>query len=729
MRRSLLLLSAFVACLTGLAAGSPSAEAQRRIPINIQSTPSGATVFLDSPTGQALGTTPIRNVRVPRGSHTLIFRAENHEEARLPINVRRWRETFRAVLNPLSTIVVTAANDAANSAAVRIDGEPVGNIPFRGTVQPGRHLIQVGREGHVTFSQWVELAGAQVLTLPVMLEREAPQTGSLLVAADVSGAPVYLDGEPRGTTPTMIENVPAGEHQLEIRPEGMEVHRQTVRVIAGERLNVNPTLRPAPAQTGSLRVLANVPNATIRLDGEVIGQAPATADTVPPGEHILEATAEGYQTVQQPVTIESGQQRVVSLQLEADSRTAGRILVDATVGDALVTIDGEERGHPPVVIEDAAAGTHTISITAQGYEDFRTTCRTAPGRNCEIMARLQGVGTPVRVEAGGVRNAQLFIDGELVGPVPYEGNIPAGEHRLEVRAPGFDTHVQQINLQVSSTPRQFDVALVEEGDMSEEERLERRAEVERQRTGAVSHSAAPLPADLAILDISAGWPYLAELRLGVGILDFIEAGFAMRTFFRIFEFEGRAKMGVRPVEQLSFAAQARFGGGIGPGRDAVPGEMNVDGHDANTVFLSLEGLTTLHFSNSGAFTLWMGADFSSDQYDWWGRNSDCLIVSESLAGGESLPLPTSDEPGACMDDDISPESDPSFEDGALRDGRQNTARLRLGGALTLVINRNWNVWGLLEGILAGPPRDLYGDILGAGEDTELYLRLGLTHKF
>ena len=748
------LLALFV-CLLGTFLLAGTADAQRQIPINIESTPPGATVYLDAPT-QPIGTTPIRNVRVAAGSHTLIFRAENHEEARLPVNVRRWRETFRAVLNPLATIVVSAGNEGANSAAVRIDGQPVGNVPFRGTAQPGRHLIQVGREGFVTFSQWVELAGGQVLTLPVMLERETPATGTLLVAGDVSGAPIFIDGEPRGVTPTVIENVPAGEHQLEIRPEGMEVFRQTVRVMAGERLNVNPTMRPAPAATGSLRVMANVPGAQISLDGEPIGNAPVTRGDVPPGEHIVEATAEGYQTAQQSVTVESGQQRIVSLSLTADQRPPGRILVDTNAPNAVITVDGEERGTAPVVIEDANAGTHTISVSAQGYESFRTTCQTAPGRNCEVNAVLTGQGTPVRVAIQpGIRGAQLYVDDELMGPIPYEGNIPAGEHRMEVRAPGFQTHVQQVNLQVSSTPRSFDVTLMREGEMTEEERVFRQEELARLRTGATSHSAAALPPDLALLDISVGWPYLAELRLGVGILDVLEGGFAIRTFGRIFEFEGRAKVGVRPVSQVSVGAQVRVGGGIGPSRDALEAETNLmpsaEGHDVNTVFFSGEVMGSLHFAEAGAFTLWLGFDTYSDQYDWWGENSDCLIRSDAVSAPASgfsggtpearqasaedivaneMVLPLTDESDGCDPETrVVPEAGMEEDTGALRDGRQSQARVRLGGSLELVLSRSANIWAILEGVLAGESRDLYGDILGLGGDTELYFRLGYTHKF
>ncbi|MEM9192918.1 MAG: PEGA domain-containing protein [Myxococcota bacterium] len=713
----------------------PVAEAQRPVPVNVESTPAGATVYVDATTTAPIGTTPLRNVRIPRGQHTLIFQLPNHEEGRLPVEIRRRRETFRIVLNPLGTLVVTAGSDSATGAAVRVDGQALGNVPFRQTVQPGRHLVQVGREGYVTFTQWVEVAGGQVMSLPVVLEREAPETGSILVAGDVSGAPVYVGGTPRGVTPTLIENVPAGEHQIEIRPDGMDVFRQTVRVIAGERVNLNPQLRPTAAAGGSIRVIANVPGATISLDGEVIGNAPASRENISPGEHILEASAQGYGPVQQPVTIESGQQRVVSLRLEPDAQSAGRIIVDANVGASVVTVDGEERGSPPVVVEGASAGAHTIVIAAEGYENFRHRCDTAPGRDCEVNARLVPVGTPVRVEAN-ARGAELLLDGDVIGPIPYEGNLPVGAHRLEVRAPGYQTHVQQINLMASGDPRTFNIALAEEGAMTEEQRAEAAAERQREQEGATGWAAAALPQDQAVLDMSIGWIYPVELRLGVGILPWLEGGFAFRTMLaRYNEFELRAQAGFRPLEQLSAGLQVRFGGGIGPSREIDCGDwasaiddengmmggpppttsceaeiaapdQEVPSHSVNSVFFSVEAMGTLHFSNKGAFTLWMGLDIHSDGYDWSGVDSDILVVSD---------FPEATEPAAQVAE--------------VRDGRQGSARFRLGGSLELVLGRHWNAWVLLEGVI-GPSRDILGNLWGFGpEDTELYVRLGLTHKF
>ena len=70
----------------------------------------GATVYVDSVDTAPIGTTPMANVRIPKGRHTLIFRLANHEDARLAVNIARRRETFRQTLQPLGRIVVTAGN-------------------------------------------------------------------------------------------------------------------------------------------------------------------------------------------------------------------------------------------------------------------------------------------------------------------------------------------------------------------------------------------------------------------------------------------------------------------------------------------------------------------------------------------------------------------------------------------------------------------------------------------
>lgn len=712
-------MRSMTAALLGLAfalvASPDMADAQRRrgVPVNIETTPPGAEVYVDSVSPEnLLGRTPLRNVRIERGNHTLLFKLANHEDAQQAVYIRRRRETFRQELNALATLDITAGNTAATGAAVRVDGQPVGNVPHRMTVQPGRHLVQVGREGYVTFNQWTDLAGGQALTLPVILEEQAPSTGSLLVAGDVSGAQITIDGTPRGTTPAVIDGLTEGQHTVEVRASdaGMQPFTQTVTIVAGQRLTLSPTLRPAPPQGGSLRVLANAQGAIISVDGEVVGEAPASASDLTPGEHIVEARAEGYQPIQQPVTIEAGRQRVISLTLTQVQAALGRIVVNANVDGATVFVDGEERGSVPVVIEAPQAGTHAIIVRAPGHEEHRETCAVGPGQSCEITARLSPVGTPVRVEAN-VNNAVFVVDGEVMGPVPWEGTIPVGSHLIEVRADGMRSHTEQRVFRVGQDVTLINVGLVGADELTPEERQEREQERLERHRQTVARSGATLPDDLAVLDFSLGWPYLFEFRLGIGITNWLEAGIGLRTFGILTEFEGRVKAGYRPVRQVSVGAQARIGGGLGPSRDATAEEQTAammmgeiaPEHDTNTFFFSLEALFSLHFLNAGNFTLWAGLDYHSDRWDWNLRDRDCRYA------------------------DGCPMGMPGME---LIEGRQKLARFRIGGSLEFIINSNWNVWGSFEGVIAGNSRRVLGDIWGQGhDDVQLYTRLGLTYKF
>ncbi len=755
MGRSLRLALSLIGLAAAVAPAMP-AEAQAGIPINIESVPPGATVYLDSTASPPLGTTPLANVRVPAGSHTFIFQLANHEEARLSVSVRRRRETFRAVLRALATVEVSAGNEGARGGRVSVDGRPVGELgmtPIRVTdLQPGRHQVRVEREGYQPFEQWVEVGGGQLVRIAALLERRAPETGEILVAGP-TGAPIFVDGRPVGTTPMVVEGVTVGPHTVEIRPPGVPPYSQQVTILAGQRVTVTmPT-----TGGGVLRVIATAPGAIISIDGEVIGPSPAVRENMAAGEHIVEATAEGYQPARQTVTIEAGQQRVVSLDLQRVQGEPGRIVVEANVDGATVIIDNEERGQAPVVLTPEP-GPHAIVVRADGHQEYSTTCTTAPGRNCEVDAVLVPQQVRVRVAVQpGIRDAQLFVDGEPAGPIPFDGTLPAGSHVISVRATGYEEYRQQVLLTPSSEVRPFDITLprIQEG-MTEEERQELHQRLERERAASVTHSAAPLPVNAASLDLSIGWPYLGEIRLNVGLLEFLDAGFAIRSFGRLTEFEGRVRAGYRPLQQLAVAGQVRFGGGIGPEQGyAQPTEYQVDtggsrvscnwdgvgmppcevpmlgfgdrlgtrptavdtdvfSYPVNSAFLSLELLGSLHFSEQGAFTLWLALDMSSDEYAGHPLNS-----SAYLDYGPSATTATD----TYCEEQTMPRSQ-------LRCPREDYARARLGGSLELVLTRNWNLWFLLEGILSSQPRRIMGNLLGIeANDTQFYFRLGTTYKF
>lgn len=583
-------------------------------------------------------------------------------------------------------IVITATDDASSGAAVRIDGEPSGNVPLRKTVTPGRHLVQVGKRGFTTFSKWVDLVPGQVMTIPVALQPSAAKTGSVLVTADVTGLPVFIDGQRRGGTPLIVDGLVEGEHVVEIKSpgDGYQAFSQVVAVRPNERTTVDATIRLAP-DLGSLRVIANVPGSIIRLDGVEIGVAPAAKGGLSPGEHIVTAEANGYESVTQTVTVIAGRERVVSLRFTTPSTEIPRIVVRASVPEAIVTIDGEEYGNPPITIEPADLGTHSVIVRAAGYREVRRTCSVGRSRNCEVYAELNALGVPVRVEAN-VSDAQLYVDGELRGPVPWEGDLTAGIHQLEVRAEGYRNHVEQIRLQMTPRVRLIQVILAPAVIATESTRRAKEIEGQDALRNSVTHAGAPVSPGLATLDFSTGWPWLAWLGLRAGLTDFLDVGISVQTFGRLTDFTLSTKAGWQVSPNFSVGGDLQIGGGIGPARRDLTGGR----HPTNNFFISLDAIFSVHFPPHGAFSVWIAGDFNSDRWDFDGRNSN----------------------------------------DAVRSSRENFLRARIGGSLEIVVTQKWNVWIEVEGIVAGKRRPILGDIFGGGHpDSLVYGQFGATFKF
>lgn len=583
-------------------------------------------------------------------------------------------------------VVITAGDEATAGASIRLDGKPSGSVPLRETLPPGRHLVQVGKRGFTTFSKWVDLEAGQVLTIPVILQPEAAKTGSLLVTADVTGMPVFIDGQQRGATPLVVDGLAVGQHMVEIRSagEGYRPFAKTITITADQRVTLDASIRIAP-DLGSLRVITNVPDAIIVLDGTDIGVSPAAKGGLTPGEHIVVARATGYEPVQQTVTVVAGRERVVSVRFTTASTDLARVLIRTNIPSATITIDGEDYGAPPVTIEPAELGTHTVVVRAPGYREVRRTCSVSPTRNCDIYAELFPLGVPVRIEAN-TQDAQLFVDGELRGPMPWEGDLPTGSHRIEVRAVGYHTHTEEIRLEKSMRQRLVQVILAIESIPVKEAFRDKEAERKDKLRNTVTHAGAPVPTGVATLDFSVGWPWLASLGLRTGLTKFLDVGVWVGTFGRLTDFAVSTKAGWRVSDNFSLGGDLQVGGGVGPEQRDLSGFA----HPTNNFFINLDAIFSLHFPPRGAFSIWMAMDFNSDRWDFADRNSDMVVTNS----------------------------------------RQNVVRGRLGGSLEIVVTRKWNVWLEIEGIVAGDRRRVLGDVFGGGRpDSKVYAQGGATFKF
>ena len=115
-------------------------------------------------------------------------------------------------------------------ARVIVDGTERGVTPLTVRLPSGAHVleVQIGKaeprvipltiQANVQTAQYVELDGQTV-------------TGSLEIRSDPSGARVTIDGQPRGTTPTTVRNLAAGDHVV-VLEVGSRKASQTVKIEA-----------------------------------------------------------------------------------------------------------------------------------------------------------------------------------------------------------------------------------------------------------------------------------------------------------------------------------------------------------------------------------------------------------------------------------------------------------------------------------------------------------------
>jgi len=140
-----------------------------------------------------------------------------------------------------------------------------------------------------------------------------PSTGDLKVVTSPTGASVFLDDRFGGTAPTVLEDVPVGEHRIRVALGG---HLDSEEMVKVERSHqrVDVTLERVPPK-GVLIVRSEPPGAVVWLDGERGPETPVRLASVALGRRALKITKAGYVTHEQTVEVAGDKEAVVATKL------------------------------------------------------------------------------------------------------------------------------------------------------------------------------------------------------------------------------------------------------------------------------------------------------------------------------------------------------------------------------------------------------------------------------
>jgi len=733
-------LLAVVLVLVGM---SRDAEAQNcpaqktgKYAVKIDSAPQGAMVYIGDKACGAVGVTPWSG-KLLNGSFPVTVEAAGYDPAIKTFTVgklKKVQELFVPLVkkqDPPKIDVRADADKNVYGATVTLDGQPQGQVPVVLTTTPGRHLLEIKKDGFEALSQWVEVQNNQTQTVvPTLKEIAKPKFGTIIVDADVPDAEVSIDGNKHpDNTPAVINNVIEGVHVIEVKkPPGLP-WRQTVQVTANQQTKVRAELAALMSGgVGVVRVLSDAQGARAFIDGTDMGTVPVDIKDVKAGEHIVQVKAPGFQTGEKRVQVTAGGSQIVKFDLNPEAPgDQGILKVVSSVPDAEVFIDGAAVGKVPQE-KKLSAGEHPVMVRLSGFKQFEQKVRIEAGQSVTVQAELKAVGR-LRILSTPAQ-ATVLINGlpardkdgtEVKTPIDIE--VEVGETVVRIDAAGFTPFEQTLTIEGGKTQtvsRELAIAGKSESELESEQR------------GLSSWGARTLPRGRSTVDLDVGYPYFLNARIAVGAGKVaktfgFDANVGVRTMFARSELGLGGRMMLADKEPFSAAiwSQLWFGSKLldDSARNGVTWDVGVAASLTALSRVTITGRAHLEF--------------------WSDRHCPDLDPSNVTNGGFATKDPTDVcvgykarqegmDPANFTADDATRAEDLTGNKGSDFFGRDGGARFLVSVAAEIAAYQRWNIYGILEGAPFQDERALFTGMFSgpmADSDFILYLRLGTSYKF
>ena len=121
------------------------------------------------------------------------------------------------------------------------------------------------------------------------------------------------------------------------------------------------------------------------------------------------------------------------------AQQTGTLRLSVSEPDTKINIDGRDVA-PAEVAQPLRLkpGRHAIAIAKPDFDLYTTSVEVEGGKEAVVDAKLKAeVKTGhVRVTAPAVTEGSVVVDNKEVGRLPWEGDLPPGQHVIDVKAPG-----------------------------------------------------------------------------------------------------------------------------------------------------------------------------------------------------------------------------------------------------------------------------------------------------
>ncbi len=190
---------------------SLSLDLNLEVPLEVTSTPEGASVHLDDASSPSIGTTPV-NEGITPGKHTIYLKMAGYKPFNAAVEAKQGTPVQVSAQLKLGLRVTSVPP----GATVMVDGQAVsGSTPLDLELPAGKHTIVINLSGFKAFSREVMITPGTDTALDATLEG-----GLLTMRVNVEGAKVKVGDIDLGTAPLEQAQVPLGSHEVVIEHPG-----------------------------------------------------------------------------------------------------------------------------------------------------------------------------------------------------------------------------------------------------------------------------------------------------------------------------------------------------------------------------------------------------------------------------------------------------------------------------------------------------------------------------
>ncbi|MDI6780701.1 MAG: carboxypeptidase regulatory-like domain-containing protein [bacterium] len=363
--------------------------------ISIFSIPDGAAVYIDGTlTGK---TTPCMLTNVPYGTHTISLSKDGYQTWSRAITLST--NTTTAVNASMLIYGSVSINSSPAGAMVCLDGTSTGKTTpcILSNVPAGTHTIALTLN---TYQTWTGTITISTTTTFVPLDITLFTHKSVSINSEPAGADVYLDGTATNkVTPCVLTDVQIGVHAITLINNSNSQEwmgtitvstntTSTLLVIFGTSTGTN--------SRSSISLTSFPTGAAISLDGVNIDNlTPCVLSNIPLGSHTIGLSKDGYQTRACDVTISPSMVLFLSVGLDTAQMVYGSISITSTpTSGATVYLDGTSTSKTtPCCLSMIPIGTHTISLSKDGYQAWTMTAMVSTNTTMALEAVLVPIAT------------------------------------------------------------------------------------------------------------------------------------------------------------------------------------------------------------------------------------------------------------------------------------------------------------------------------------------------